>query len=41
MKLGIGIPSMTFIINVIIAIAIFSLAAKYVLPENIKQYFRV
>jgi len=39
-KLDIGLPSMHFIISLMIALAILSLVAK-MLPENIKQYFRI
>jgi hypothetical protein len=40
MKLGVGLPSPQFIINIVIALAVVSLVARF-LPENVKQYFRV
>lgn len=39
-KLGVGLPSLHFIVSLMIALAILSLIAK-MLPENIKQYFRI
>lgn len=36
----INVPSPQYLLNIVIALAIISVIARF-LPENVKQYFRV